>query len=99
MDIDPKYIRDPFWIDAQREWEEEQEELGEIDRSRYFYKFRSIDAAGYTLKSIAESCLWCSHFKSFNDLFEFRFDFDRHPAKTDEVYEIWKRDFPQYSRV
>ena len=89
--------RDPFAIDAEREREEEQEALGKIDRSRYVYKFRSFDSKGFTLDALAASHLWCSHFQSFNDIFEFRFDYDRHPEKTDEMFELWRRDFPQKS--
>ena len=89
--------RHPLAIDAEREWEEEQEALGKVDRSRYVYKFRSFDSKGYTLAALAASHLWCSHFQSFNDIFEFRFEYDRHPAKTDEMFEQWRREFPQHS--
>jgi hypothetical protein len=86
-------------IDAEREREEEQEALGKIDHSRYVYKFRLFDSKGYTINALAASHLWCSHFQSFNDIFEFRFDYDRHPAKTDEMFELWQREFPQYSNM
>ena len=89
--------RHPLALDAEREWEEEQEALGNVDRSRYVYKFRSFDSKGYTLDALAASHLWCSHFQSFNDIFEFRFDYDRHPAKTDEMFKLWRREFPQYA--
>lgn len=46
----------PLAIDAQREWEEEQEELEQVDRSRCVY-----DADRFTLKSLAERSLFCSH--------------------------------------
>jgi hypothetical protein len=89
--------RHPLAIDAAGEREEEQEALGKIDPSRYVYKFRSFDSKGYTLDALAASHLWCSHFQSFNDIFEFRFDYDRHPAKTDEMFKLWRREFPQYA--
>jgi hypothetical protein len=53
--------RDPFAIDAEREWEEEQEALPKIDRSRYVYKFRSFDSKGYTLSALASSRLYARH--------------------------------------
>jgi hypothetical protein len=87
--------RSPLAIDAQREWEEEPEELGQVDRSRYVYKFRSLHDGGFTLKSLAERSLFCRHYKAFNDLFEFRFQYDRHPANTDGMFDRWRKEFPQ----
>lgn len=91
--------RNPLVVDAEREWEEEQEALGKIDRTRYVYKFRSFDSNGFTLNALTASHLWCSHYQSFNDISEFRFEYDRHPAKTDEMFEQWRRDFPQYQNM
>ena len=89
--------RSPLAIDAENEREEEEREFPPPDRSKLFYKFRSLDAAGLTLKGLSDRTIWCSHFRRFNDLFEFRFEFDRHPAKTDVVFEQWRRDFPQHA--
>src|ERR1700754_5141721 len=88
--------RHPLAIDAEREMEEELEEFSRIDRSRLVYKFRGLDSGGFTLKSLKDCKLWCSHYKAFNDVFEFRFQYDRHPEKTDRIFEQWRRDFPKY---